>query len=69
VRPRERERSGRGRPGARPHLVCYLAKLTKLVPKQPKFVRRDVSTSDELGAQVLRAKAFVELCVPSFAAD
>lgn len=50
-------------------LVCYLAKRAKRTPAQPKFARRDVSTNDGFGAQVLNAKSFEELCVPSFPLD
>ncbi len=51
------------------HLVCYLAKRTKVKPAPPKFTRQAVSTNDDLGAQVLSAKSFEELCVPSFRLD
>ena len=51
------------------HLVCYQAKLTKQKPKQPKFVAQTVSTANQLGAEVLRAKSVEELCVPSTATE
>lgn len=47
------------------HLVCYLAKRTKTKPAQPKFEKREVSTNNQFGDEVLEAVAFAELCVPS----
>ncbi len=51
------------------HLVCYPAKQTKLNPKQPKFVRQNVSTQNQFGPEVLGVKSFEELCVPSLKLD
>ncbi len=51
------------------HLVCYQAKLAKQTPKQPKLVPQVVSTTNQFGAEVVRAKSLVELCVPSTATD
>ncbi len=51
------------------HLVCYLAKLTRQKPAQPKFARQSVSTTDQFGSEVLSVKAFEELCVPSLKLD
>jgi hypothetical protein len=55
-------------PGAQDHpdrLVCYAAKLAKRKPAQPKFVAQTVSTANQFGAEVVRAKKIDELCVPS----
>jgi hypothetical protein len=46
-------------------LVCYAAKLAKQKPKQPKFIAQVVSTANQFGPEVLRAKKLEELCVPS----
>jgi len=46
-------------------LVCYAAKLAKQKPRQPKFTAQVVSTANQFGPEVLRAKSLVELCVPS----
>lgn len=59
-------------PGAADHpdrLVCYAAKLAKQKPPQTKFAAQTVSTANQFGAEVLRAKKLDELCVPSSADD
>jgi len=58
------------RPGAEAHpdrLVCYAAKLAKQKPAQPKLAAQVVSTANQFGAEVVRAKKVDELCVPSLA--
>ena len=50
-------------------LVCYAAKLAKRKPAQPKLAARVVSTTNQLGAEVPRAKKIDELCVPSASAS
>ncbi len=67
--PADKNGENPGAPSHVDHLVCYQAKLTKQAPKQPKFVAQTVSTANQFGAEVLRAKSIEELCVPSTATD
>ena len=49
------------------HLVCYQAKLAKLVPPQPKFLQRKVLTKNQnIGEAWLDVKAIAELCLPAY---
>ena len=51
------------------HLVCYPAKPAKMVPPQPKFTPTPLSTNNQFGNEVLRAKKLHMLCVPSVRLD
>lgn len=51
------------------HMVCYRIRDSKSTPGQPKFVQRDVTTSNPFGTETLTVVKPTTLCLPSSKGD
>jgi len=67
--PADKDGEDASAPGHAAHLVCYLAKLSRMSPAQARFSPLVVSTSNQFGNEVLKLTAIEELCVPSLKLD